>query len=245
MPAPEMMLKYLISLVLIATSFCTLAQTQGQVKQKADSLIAELDSSTMYIPTGIRIGTDVISMVKTFSKDNYTELNFYADIDFHKYLFNVEYGRVERSLFNDSAAYHVKGSYFKFGPDINFLYKDPDRSALFFGLRYAFTKFSDDLSYIKNDPTYGLHAARIENDAINAKWFELVGGLKVKIWKTMWLGYTARFKFGVNSFEDEKLIPNTIPGYGRADERVTWGFNYWLIFRIPVRNSPVPFYPKK
>ena len=33
---------------------------------------------------------------------------------------------------------------------------------------------------------------------VNAHWIELTGGLRVKIWKAMWMGYTARFKFGLN-----------------------------------------------
>ena len=66
----------------------------------------------------------------------------------------------------------------------------------------------------------------------------MVTGLKVKIWKYLWLGYTARFKFGVDTFERNELIPHEIPGFGRADETVIWDFDYWLMFRIPIRKAP-------
>ncbi|UII28609.1 DUF6048 family protein [Fulvivirga maritima] len=255
------MLKYLISASLLLACLISSAQDlkdeetedkpkpkkEKTVKAKTDSVINALDSSTMYIPTGVRIGTDVISIVKTFTKDEYTEFNITADIDFHKYLFNVELGRMEQSMStdNDSAAYEVKGSYLKLGPDINFLVKDPDRSALFVGLRYALSSFSDNLSYINNDPTYGVTNGNLENSNITAHWFELTTGLKVQIAKPLWMGYTARFKVRLSNFEEEELMPHTIPGYGLAEDNVTWGFNYWIMFRIPIRKVPVPDYPKK
>ncbi|MBL3657067.1 DUF6048 family protein [Fulvivirga sediminis] len=253
------MLKYLISASLLLACLISSAQDQKKeennkqagkqktVKAKTDSVINELDSSTMYIPTGVRIGTDVISIIKTFSKDDYKQFNITADIDFHKYLFNIELGHLEQSIdsYNDSASYEVKGSYLKIGPDINFLVKDPDRSALFVGLRYALSSFSDNLSFIDKSPTYGVITDKLENNNLTAHWIELTTGLKVQIAKPLWMGYTARFKVRMSNFEEEELMPNTIPGYGLAEDKVTWGFNYWIMFRIPLRKAPVPNYLKK
>ena len=65
----------------------------------------------------------------------------------------------------------------------------------------------------------------ISNSSLTTNWGELVTGLKVKIWKVLWLGYTARFRFGADNFERNELIPHYIPGYGRADKTVSWAFN--------------------
>ena len=223
------MYKFLTSISLILLSSALYAQ----------KLVYEPDTTkARFIPTGIRIGADAIGLTKSFVKDDYKQYEFQADIDFYRYFFNVEYGRMERSLINTQGNYQLQGSYFRLGPDINFLYKDPDKSALFFGLRYAFNNFSDQLTYTYTDAIYGDGEGTAANKDIKADWFELTTGMKVKILKVFWLGYTARFKFGVDTFERNALIPYEIPGDGRADKRSTWGFNYYLIFRLPLRKDP-------
>ncbi|MBL6444957.1 hypothetical protein JMN32_01460 [Fulvivirga sp. 29W222] len=223
------MLRYLISICLV-----TMASAAFSQKEKV-----QLDTtSRRFIPTGIRVGADLIGFGKSFSKVDYKQYEFQADIDFYRYFLNVEYGQMERTLENSNSLYTVEGSYFKVGPDINFLHRDPDQSALFFGLRYATTTFSDELNFSYTNDVFGDGTSQISNTDLKADWFEMVTGMKVKMWKFIWLGYTARFKFGIDTFERNELIPHEIPGYGRADKNVSWGFNYYLIFRIPLRKGP-------
>lgn len=224
------MLKYLISICLL--TIATHAYTQKATVQ--------LDTtSRRFIPTGIRVGVDAIALGKSFYQDDYKQYAFQADIDFYRYFLNLEYGKMERTLISN-ADYNVEGTYFRVGPDINFLHRDPDKSALFFGLRYGITTFSDKLSFAYSDPLYGNGTSNLSNTDLKANWFEMVTGLKVKIWEVFWLGYTARFKFGVDTFERNVLIPHEIPGYGRADKRVNWDFNYYIIFRLPLRKEEKP-----
>lgn len=225
------MLKYIISLYLVIAGANVFAQ---EVKIGIDST----KDWKEYIPTGIRVGTDVISLVKTYRKSDYQEYNFQADIDLYRYFLTFEMGQMKRTLTSTNGVYEVEGRHFSVGPDINFLHNDPDKSVLFFGLRYASSTFSDKLDYTYQNPFYGEGEVSVANNNINANWMEMVGGLKVRLWKPIWLGYTARFKFGVDTFEQNELIPNYIPGYGRAQESVTWGFNYYILLRIPVRKAP-------
>ena len=82
-----------------------------------------------FAPTGIRLGTDLISVVRNFTKDDFTELNFSVDVDFNRYFFVAEYGILDQSFMADdgTATYNVDGSFFRFGPEVNFLKKDPER----------------------------------------------------------------------------------------------------------------------
>ena len=225
---------YLISVFLIIG---VVSHSQGQtVTVSPDSIKGK------FIPTAVRFGTDAISIVQNFTKDDFTEYNFSLDVDFYRYFFVVEYGQLDQTLTNDSdnATYTVDGRYFRFGPEINFLKKDPEQNALFFGFRYAFSNFSDELDFTVNNGFFGDLDQRVTNDNINASWFEMVAGLKVKIWKNVWFGYTARFKFGADDFENNELIPNIIPGYGLAEETVAWDFNYWIAYRFSFREKPAP-----
>jgi len=61
----------------------------------------------------------------------------------------------------------------------------------------------------------------------------------------IWMGYTARFKFGLKNKGNGEMLPHDVPGYGRTDKDAYWGFNYQIFFRIPFRKMPpLPPYKK-
>jgi hypothetical protein len=97
---------------------------------------------------------------------------------------------------------------------------------------------------ITEDPVWGPFSNTYANTDAKARWIELTAGLKVKMWKMFWLGYTARFKFALKTSGDSDMIPHDVPGYGRTDKETTWGFNYQVFIRIPLRPLP-PLPPSK
>ncbi|MEM6524069.1 MAG: DUF6048 family protein [Bacteroidota bacterium] len=198
-----------------------------------------------FIPTGIRIGTEVINIGRTLSKSDLTEVTFTADVDFNRYYLNMEFGTYDRS-FEDQVGslYSVSGNYFRIGPDINFLKNDQDGNMLFFGFRYGWTSINDELTYMNTGAAFDNETRSIGNNGLSANWGEMVTGLRVKIWKMLWLGYTARFRFGSDNFEGSELIPHYVPGYGRADKTVSWGLNYWVMVRLPLRTPPKILFDK-
>ena len=88
--------------------------------------------------------------------------------------------------------YSNDGTYWRVGVDVNLLVKDPDRNMLFFGARYGKANFSQDLTVLAwNEFTKDPVPLEYHDGSVNAHWIELTGGLRVKIWKAMWMGYTA------------------------------------------------------
>ena len=88
------------------------------------------------------------------------------------------------------------------------------------------------------DPVWGLLDDSFYHTDVNASWIELTAGLRVKIWKIFWLGYTGRIKFGLSTDGSPDMIPHDVPGFGRTDKETTWGLNYYLMIRLPVRKEP-------
>lgn len=225
---------------IISIFFISGVKAYGQVN--TDSIASDIDSVNIkidtikgrFIPTGIRIGLDAISAGQAISGHDQKEYQFYADIDFYRYFLNIHVGTFDGEWSNGQGVYTNTGTHFKIGPDVNFLHRDPDGSALFFGLRYAWSTFSDDFNYTLEDEVWGNISKDASNSNLTAHWAELNAGLKVRVYKLFWMGYTARFKFSVNSFEDKGLIPHWIPGYGQADENTFWSLDYWLIIRLPL-----------
>jgi len=207
-------------------SFATLAQEKDTVKIKPD-----------FRPTGLRVGTDLISIVRSSTDKTFTGWEANADIDFYRYYFTVDYGSWGRSYSSDTNSYSNTGNYFRVGVDVNFLKKDPDRNMFFFGFRYGVGTFSEDLMVVRTSEIWGPLTENFSNNNVSANWFELTTGLRVKIWKVIWLGYTARLKFGLSTGATPDMMPHDVPGYGRAEEDSYWGFNYQIFIRLPVRKS--------
>jgi len=219
----------------------TLAFSQESDSVRADSVIKH-----SFIPTGIRVGTDLISIFKTQFKDGFSAWEVNADVDFHRYYLAIDYGAGSRTFLSDSGNYSNDGTYWRVGVDVNFLLKDPDRNMVFFGARYGKANFSQDLTVVAwNQFTREIENLEYHNGSVNAHWIELTGGLRVKIWKALWMGYTARFKFGLKSDDTENIIPSDVPGYGRTNKDSYWGFNYQIFVRIPVRKTPPVTYKAK
>jgi hypothetical protein len=34
------------------------------------------------------------------------------------------------------------------------------------------------------------------------------------------------------------MLPHDVPGFGRTNNETTWGFNYYVMIRLPIRPAP-------
>lgn len=206
--------------------------------QQSDSAKHPVDTvRNKFIPTGIRVGADLISFAKTQYVKSFSGWEANAEIDFYRYYLAMEYGTWSRTYFPDNGAYENDGNYFRVGVDVNFLKKDPDKNVFFIGFRSAHSKFKEQFYVDVIDPLWGNQSQPYVNDNVRARWFEMTTGLRVRIWKFVGLGYTARFKFGLKTKNDSAMISSDVPGYGRTNKENTWGFNYILYFRIPLQKK--------
>jgi hypothetical protein len=230
------MLKSLFNILPVLISVVAFAQ-----QPKADTTKAKADTvRNRYLPTGFRIGTDVIALIKTSTQDNFSGWEANADVDFNRYFLAGDFGNWSRTYLTDSANYKNSGNYWRAGVDVNFLLKDPDRNVFFIGFRYGRSTFSEDLTINSYDPVWGHFIRSYSNPNVTGRWLELTSGIRVKIWKMIWMGYTARFKFGLKTRGETQMLTHDVPGYGRTDKDSYWGFNYQIFFRIPFRETPPP-----
>lgn len=202
------------------------------------STAQEVDTTKKdFIPSAVRLGTDLSYVGISIFNDERELYELNADIDFANYFLVLDYGHEERVRSMENYQYRNEGNYFRVGIDVNFLYKKDKINVLFFGVRFAKSNFDDQLTAILQDDFYGPLEISRNNSGVSANWLELTTGVKVRIWKQLFLGYTARFKFNRNLDETKKLHPFDIPGYGRASEPSLWGLNYHIFYRIPFRKK--------
>jgi hypothetical protein len=208
--------------------------------QKADS-VQRADTVKQgkkdFIPTGIRFGTDLISLIRTQTDEGFSGYEYNADIDFYRYFLTVEYGKWQKKFSSDVDTYSNDGDYMRVGVDINFLKKDPDKNMFFFGGRYAWGTYSEVFSTPVIDPVWTNQTVTYSSTDVSSRWVEITTGLRVKMFKFLWMGYTARYKFALKTNEPDGFTSYDVPGYGKTAEKTTWGFNYQLLFRIPIRKT--------
>jgi hypothetical protein len=224
-------LRYFINILLLISPLTLVAQNADSVKKVVPK------EKKSYRPTGIRVGTDIVSLIRTATEEDFSGYEFNADVDFYRYYLTVEAGKWEKNFSNETENYDNSGSYARVGVDVNFLLKDPDKNMFFFGLRYATGTYSESLTMLTNDPVWGTFETTYSNADVQARWGELTTGLRVKMWKFFWMGYTARLKFGLNTNQSPGFISYDVPGYGKVDDDSTWGFNYQILFRIPLKKE--------
>lgn len=198
------------------------------------------DTARSFLPTGLRVGLDLIPYVRVPLGSRYEGFEVNADVDFYRYFLAVDFGR---SAFRDSLRngfYANEGMFWRVGADVNFLLKDPDRNMIFLGVRYAEATFANEAVITTTSQTFGQITQTFTENNGAANWRELTGGLRVKVWKWLWMGYTFRFKFGLNVQGNDTLQPYDIPGFGLTFRNTAWGANYQVFIKIPFRRQPAP-----
>lgn len=219
---------------ILKSSFSALLLLIFATAHGQDELVMDtLKVRNKFLPMGLRIGTDLITGIKGYRSEKFNGWEINADVDMYRYHVVMDYGRWAVIEPMRNGQYDNDGKYFRFGVDVNFLKKDPDRNMFFLGFRYGRASFSDSAGYTYTDTYYKNVEKYLVNTNLVGRWAELTTGLRVKVWKFFWMGYTARMKFLPSVSGQRELISYDIPGYGVASRRLYWGFNYQLFFRIP------------
>lgn len=197
--------------------------------QQADTV------SRSFIPTGLRLAADLVPPVYALADNRFKGYEFSADIDFYRYYLAFDAGRWQQHLEGTDSRYESKGNYYRVGVDVNFLKNDPDKNMLFFGLRYGRSRFDENLQRTVTDPVWGTYTDYQAAIGRRAGWLEVTGGLRIKMYRFIWMGYTVRYKFGLHTRQSANLDVYQVPGYGSTFKPATWGFNYLILFRLPLR----------
>lgn len=221
----KLTLKYIFSIICLLTVY--------------SNLFAQADR---YAPTAVRIGIDPGTLINMVFSEKRSSFEIEADIDIDRYFIVADYGLSSYKLDEDTYTYDNEGSYLRLGADINFMNKDPNLNVAFFGLRYASSSFSDRLDYdtkaiIQSDIGWPSTRETISNENAKANWFEMTSGLKIRVVKQLYMGFTIRYKFMMKTENTEGLRPYYIPGFGKNINTSAFGFNYYISYRLPFRKK--------
>ena len=197
-------------------------------------------AKSKYVPMGIRVGIDVFEPISRIWQQHRSQREFNVDIAFHRVLFEADYGRSNSkredvNKQNSVSIYKSHGDFFRIGLDYNFLKKKPNHSVIFMGARYAMSSFKDELtSTIEKQKYWAGRSIDAQQNNLKARWLELVGGAKVKVWNRLFVGFTVRLKFNKHVRNTHAYLPFEVPGWGLNALKTYGGFNYYLSYGIHV-----------
>ena len=197
-----------------------------------------------YAPTAVKIGVDPGTLGYMIFSEKRSMFEIEADMDIDRFFVVANYGLSNYKLTEDTYAYENDGSYLSLGADINFMNKDPHLNVAFFGLRYATSSFTDKLDYdtkaaIQSEIGWPSTRETVSNGNAKANWYEMVSGLKIRVVKQLYMGFTLRFKFMMKVKQTENFRPYYIPGFGKNIKESNFGFNYYVSYRLPFRKKMI------
>jgi Domain of unknown function (DUF6048) len=195
--------------------------------------IDSLNKGQQYKPTGIRLGFDILGPSLNIAGNQLVTYEGTIDVDLSNYNMMIEFGHQEFAEINNNVDYQMKGNFARIGPEVNFLRSDKQLNSVTFGLRYAWSSFTEKVTGAVVEDNWGAVPVDFNIENNKSYWIEMTTGIRVRLYKGLFTGYILRFRFlRSGTVPDVLFTPYYVPGYGLADRSNTWGFRYYLMYRF-------------
>ena len=238
-------------LLLFCIGIPTIAQQQRPTPvQKRDQKKKEAVVDTIPFYNGTYVGVDIYGIGSKMPGGDFMSSEVSIGVNLkNKFIPTIEFGMGGTDTWNETGIHYKSKTapFFRIGVDYNTMAKKKEKNSyLYVGLRYAFSSFKYDVSTLPvDDPIWGgsIGNPSLEDDYWGGsvpfshlgmkgsmQWFELVVGVKVRIYKNFNMGWSVRMKYKTNASTNEYANPWYVPGYGKFKSN-NMGITYSL-FRI-------------
>jgi len=219
--------------------FSTIAFAQQENKKTVN------DTLVFKQKYGLRIGSDISKLARTFFDDDYSGFEIMGDYRLTKRIYIAgEIGNEERTLETDYLNNTTTGSYFKAGIDMNFYQNWLDmENMIYTGFRIGASTFSQKLN---NYTVYDVYNQYWDNqysveegqefNGLTALWVEMQIGLKAELFNNFYAGLNVQLKVLVSDKEIDNYENLYVPGYNRTydSSRFGGGYGFNLSYLIPI-----------
>lgn len=184
---------------------------------------------------GVYLGIDIAGPAMKLFGTRYLQTEASVDVNLLNRFFPVleaGYGAID-SHNDNGLGYKTAAPFFRLGMNYNFKFKQKSESHFYAGVRYGFSAMSYDVSStnLKDEIWGGALDFNRTGLAATANWVELVGGIRVQIYRRFLMGWSFRWKSRIKITEHEDSTPWYVPGYGYNNPS-SFGFTYSLIYKF-------------
>jgi hypothetical protein len=193
--------------------------------------------------TSVSIGANFFDAIMKVAGQSYGSYDVWGSLSIHNWLFptlEAGVGYINSTPKEGNFTYKGKPSFYvKAGLDYNFLYNSTPDYNVFIGLRAGYSSFSYDIENISISSDYWgqTNNFSLSSQKAHAFYGEVLGGIKVKIYKRLSLGWTIRYKFKFNVSDAADSSPWFIPGYGLKNRPLSATFS--VIYTLPLSKQQV------
>lgn len=223
--------RYCFSLLLVC---CATTLTGQKVNSEKN------DSINKFELNGIRIEIDVSPVITTFLNGGAVyqyESALQAEIN-NRYYPVLEIGFAGADKLTTSGInYQGNAFFYRLGMDFNLIknqtIENKFKNYFLIGARLGHTNFDYNLQNIIFENGYWdtNFQKDFQGKSFNL-WFEITAGIRVEIYKRVYIGWTARIKNLITQTEQGEYKPLHIPGFGINGDGSAWGFNYMIGYKF-------------
>lgn len=225
--------KYIFSLLFMLISWCSFGQVSTDSALYAPAKVKE-----PLVFKGVKFGvnagrfSDYLFKPERFSYEGSADINFS-----HKYYGVIEVGYSEIKLEEDNYTYNSEGYFYKVGMDYNMLKKHPT-DYLGMGFRIGRADFSHSADHVLIEDTHWpLQSLAIDSKSYNTYWLEVSFGIKGELLKNVYFGWSALVRISVAGRKDNQFQAIDIPGFGKGENTINLGANYYIYYQIPFNRN--------
>jgi hypothetical protein len=223
---------FLSSLFLCMLTLNCLAQKTKKIIQK--------DNTPLF--NGLTIQGDVASVASSLLSNGETySYEAAAQVDLkHKFypIFELGYAGANKTS-NDNVNFKTNGLFGRVGVDLNLLSPKKDEkptSNLFLaGIRFGMSNFPYSITNVLISDNYwgGTESTNFDNKNATKLWYEIVVGVRVEVFKNIFMGWSVRSKNMLSQDVAGEVSPWYVPGFG-TNTGSNWGFNYTIGYKIQI-----------
>lgn len=187
---------------------------------------------------GLSIHADIGSPIISLLGGNTRSYELQVDVNLYRRIFpifEVGYATAEKELISQ-INYNTRAPFFRVGVNYGLLkpFKDDEtsrnvKSYPFVGVRYAFSPMWYNLENIVLDDEYWgtSEVLNFNNQFAYSGWIEVVGGVRVDLFKGLTMGWSVRLKTLLHTTAPDKSHVWYVPGYGKSSG-MGFMFNYTI-----------------
>jgi hypothetical protein len=174
---------------------------------------------------------DPVRMLYTVSVDYELKQDLYPVVDL-----GYQQVKIDEELYR----YRSNGYFARIGADLNLLNYDKQVDVyemMYVGGRYGLSLFSQRAGNIAVQDGYwgDFTGGEMGDQSQHAHWISVVGGMRAEFLRNFFMGWSVFLNIRFYQSGDPGLVPYSIPGFGKGENRVTVSINYTLSYRIPVQ----------
>lgn len=186
-----------------------------------DTVTKVKDGPTYPLFNGVSVSANFFDAIMMIAGQQRASFDVEAECSLHNWFFPaIEAGIGFANAWPDDGRAHFKmgpSPYLKVGINYNFLYKSSPDYRFYVGLRAGWTGVSYDIYGIQAGSQYYIADGPVNVTGQHSTVFygQALAGLKVKLWRGLFMGWTFRYGFNIHRSCTDPSYPSWFtPGYG-------------------------------